>query len=191
MVAQASGLAMMTVLLASFSLLYKGVQVSADAAENNETAYVLMDALEQWLTESRSPVLKTDSLSLLIRKESDVGSAAIDDACGTPLQSPFDFARAGVAVVPAGNVSCLPSSSADESSTVLLIERRVPCGKNCGHAGFYAELWDCSSGHTRPKWRNGEEALVEEPAGENNIGSAGPRDTERVGNGRETCDAEP
>ena len=47
LVAQALGLAMMTVLVASLSSLYKSVQVSADAAENSETAYFLMDALEQ------------------------------------------------------------------------------------------------------------------------------------------------
>ena len=187
LVAQALGLAMMTVLVASLSSLYKSVQVSADAAENSETAYFLMDALEQWLRESRSLMLTTDST----RAEGDVGSMVIDDPCGTPLQSPFDFARAGVAVVPAGNVGCLPSSSVDDSSTVLLIERRVPCGEKCFHAGFYAELSDCSSGHTRPKWRSGEEGWVDDAGGEKDAGGRDLDDVDGDGSNSEICDTKP
>ncbi len=189
LVAQALGLAMMTMLVASLSSLYKSVQVSADAAENSETAYFLMDALEQWLSDSRSPMLATDSLSLQIGIEGDVGSMVIDDPCGTPLQSPFDYARAGVAVVPAGEVSCLASSSVDESSRVLLIERRVPCGENCGDAGFYAALPDCASGNATPEWRSGEEAMVEEANGEKDVGGMGSGDIEDGGSDRESCDA--
>ncbi|MEC7992946.1 MAG: type II secretion system protein [Pseudomonadota bacterium] len=166
LVAKALGLAMMSAFVASLSSLYKSVQVSADAAENSETAYFLMDALEQWLSDSRSPMLTTNRLSSPAWAEDGDESMLIDDPCGTPLQSPFDFYRAGVAVVPAGNVSCLPSSSVDESSMLLLVERRVPCGENCGHAGFYAERSDCSSGHSRPKWRSGKEGMVDEAGGE-------------------------
>jgi hypothetical protein len=190
LVAQALGLAMMTVLVASLSSLYKSVQVSADAAENSETAYFLMDALEQWLSDSRSPMLTTDSLSLQIGIEGDVGSMVIDDPCGTPLQSPFDFYRAGVAVVPAGNVSCLPSSSVDESSVVLLIERRVPCGENCGDAGFYAALSDCSSGLTRPKWYSGEEGMIDEAGGKKDDGGTNLGDVDG-GSNSEICDTKP
>ena len=191
MVAQALGLAMMTLLVASLSSLYKSVQVSADAAENSETAYFLMDALEQWLRESSSPMLETGSLSLPIPKEGEVGSMVIDDPCGTPLQSPFDFTRAGVAVVPAGNVSCLPSSSVDESSRVLLIERRVPCGENCGDAGFYAALLECASGNATPAWRSGEEGMVDEAGGvEGSVGIV-PGDMEDGVSDRKTCDAAP
>ena len=191
MVAQALGLAMMTLLVASLSSLYKSVQVSADAAENSETAYFLMDALEQWLRESSSPMLETGSLSLPIPKEGEVGSMVIDDPCGTPLQSPFDFARAGVAVVPAGNVSCLPSSSVDESSRVLLIERRVPCGENCGDAGFYAALLECASGNATPAWRSGEEGMVDEVGGVEGIVGIVPGDMEDGVSDRKTCDAAP
>ena len=190
LVAQALGLAMMTVLVGSLSSLYKSVQVSADAAENSETAYFLMDALEQWLSDSRSPMLTTDSLPVSTWAEGDVGSMVIDDPCGTPLQSPFDFTRAGVAVVPAGNVSCLLSSSADDSSRVLLIERRVPCGENCGHAGFYAERWDCSSGHTRPKWHSGEEGMVDRAGSEKDAGGTDLGDVDG-GRDSEICDTEP
>ena len=191
LVAQALGLAMMTMLVASLSSLYKSVQVSADAAETSETAYFLMDALEQWLSDSRSPVLTADSLSLQIGKEGDVESMVIDDPCGTPLQTPFDFARAGVAVIPAGNVSCLASSFVDESSRVLLIERRLPCSENCGDAGFYAELWDCPSGHTRPKWRSGEEGMVDKAGGEKDIGATVPGDMGYGVSNRKTCNAAP
>jgi len=191
MVAQALGLAMMTVLVASLSSLYQSIQVSADAAENSETAYFLMDALEQWLGESRSPMLTTDSLPVPTRTEGDVGLTVIDDPCGTPLQSAFDFARAGVAVIPASSVSCLASSSVDESSRVLLIERRVACREECGDAGFYAALSDCASGNAIPEWRSGEEAIVDEPAGKKTIGNAGPSDTESGGSHRETCVAVP
>ena len=191
LVAQALGLAMMTVLVASLSSLYNSVQVSADAAENSETAYFLMDALEQWLSDSRSPMLAIDSLSLQIGIEGDVGSMVIDDPCGTPLQSPFDFYRAGVAVVPAGNVSCLPSSSVDESSVVLLIERRVPCGENCGDAGFYAALLECASGNATPAWRNGEEGMVGEAGGVEGIVGIVPGDMEDGVSDRQTCDAQP
>ena len=190
LVAQALGLAMMTVLVGSLSSLYKSVQVSADAAENSEIAYFLIDALEQWLSDSRSPMLTTDSLPVSTWAEGDVGSMVIDDPCGTPLQSPFDFTRAGVAVVPAGNVSCLLSSSADDSSRVLLIERRVPCGENCGHAGFYAERWDCSSGHTRPKWHSGEEGMVDRAGSEKDAGGTDLGDVDG-GRDSEICDTEP
>ena len=191
LVAQALGLAMMTVLVASLSSLYKRVQVSADAAENSETAYFLMDALEQWLSDSRSPMLTTDSLPVSIWAEGDVGSAAMDDACGTPLQSPFDFARAGVAVIPPGKVSCLASSSVDESSRVLLIERRVLCGENCGNAGFYAALLDCASGNATPEWRSGEEGMVDEAGGVEGIVGTVPGDMEDGVSDRQTCDAQP
>ena len=191
MVAQALGLVMMTVLVASLSSLYQSVQVSADAAENSEVAYFLMDALEHWLSESRSPMLKTDSLSFPIWAEGDVESMVIDDPCGTPIQSPFDFTRAGVAIIRAGKVSCLPSSAVNESSRVLLIERRVPCNEDCGEAGFYVALSGCSFGHAIPEWLNGEEAMVEAGVGENNIRIAGPRDMEDGGSDRETCDATP
>ena len=191
LVAQALGLAMMTVLVASLSSLYNSIQVSADAAENSETAYFLMDALEQWLSDSRSPMLATDSLSLQIGIEGDVGSMVIDEPCGTPLQSPFDFYRAGVAVVPAGEVSCLASSSVDESSRVLLIERRVPCGENCGDAGFYAALLDCASGNATPEWRSGEEGMVEEAGGLEGMVGAAPGDMEDGVSDRQTCDAQP
>lgn len=191
MVAQALGLAMMTLLVASLSSLYKSVQVSADAAENSETAYFLMDALEQWLSDSRSPMLTTDSLPVSTWAEGDVGSAAMDDACGTPLQSQFDFARAGVAVIPPGKVSCLASSSVDESSRVLLIERRVPCGENCGDAGFYAALSDCASGNTTPEWRSGEEGMVHEAGGVEGIVGTVPGDMEDGVSDTQTCDAQP
>ena len=191
LVAQALGLAMMTMLVASLSSLYKSVQVSADAAENSETAYFLMDALEQWLSDSRSPVLTADSLSLQMGKEGDVESMVIDDPCSTPLGTPFDFARAGVAVIPAGKVRCLASSFVDESSRVLLIERRVRCGENCGDAGFFAELWDCSSGHTRPKWRSGKEGMVDEAGGEKDAGGEDLGDVDGGGSNSEICDTEP
>ena len=191
LVAQALGLAMMTVLVASLLSLYKSVQVSADAAENSETAYILMDALEQWLSDSHSPMLTTDSLPVSTWAEGDVGSAAMDDACGTPLQSPFDFTRAGVAVIPAGKVSCLASSSVDESSRVLLIERRVPCGENCGDAGFYAALLECASGNATPAWRSGEESMVDEAGGVEGIVGIVPGDMEDGVSDRKTCDAAP
>ena len=191
LVAQALGLAMMTVLVASFSSLYKSVQVSADAAENSETAYFLMDALEQWLSDSRSPMLTTDSLPVSIWAEGDVGSMVIDDPCGTPLQSPFDFARAGVAVIPAGKFSCLASSSVDESSRVLLIERRVPCGENCGDAGFYAALLECASGNATPEWRSGEEGTVDEAGGVEGMVGTVPGDMEDGVSDRQNCDAQP
>jgi len=191
MLAQAMGLAMMTVLVASLSSLYQSVQASADAAENIETAYFLMDALAQWLSDSRSPVLPPDSLPVPTWTKGDVGLTVIDDPCGTPLQSPFDFARAGVAVIPAGNVSCLASCSVDESSRVLLIERRVACREECGDAGFYAALSDSASGNAIPEWRSGEEAIVEEPAGKKTIGNAGPSDTESGGSDSEACVTEP
>ena len=193
LVAKALGLAMMSAFVASLSSLYKSVQVSADAAENSETAYFLMDALEQWLSDSRSPMLTTNRLSSPAWAEDGDESMLIDDPCGTPLQSPFDFYRAGVAVVPAGNVSCLPSSSVDESSMVLLVERRVPCGENCGHAGFYAELSDCSSGHSRPKWRSGKEGMVDEAGGEKDAEGTDLGDVDGGGSSSnsETCDTEP
>lgn len=190
LVAQALGLAMMTVLVASLSSLYKSVQVSADAAENSETAYFVMDALEQWLSESRSPMLKTDSLSFPIWTEGDVESMVIDDPCGTPLQSPFHYYRAGVAIVPAGNVSCLASPSVDESSRVLLIERRVLCRKECGDAGFYVALSDCASGHAVPEWRSGEVAMVDEASVEKDAGGTEPGDVDGSSDS-ETCNAEP
>ena len=183
---------MMSAFVASLSSLYKSVQVSADAAENSETAYFLMDALEQWLSDSRSPMLTTNRLSSPAWAENGDESMLIDDPCGTPLQSPFDFYRAGVAVVPAGNVSCLPSSSVGESSMVLLVERRVPCGENCGHAGFYAELSDCSSGHSRPKWRSGKEGMVDEAGGEKDAEGTDLGDVDGGGSSNsETCDTEP
>ena len=192
LVAQALGLAMMSALVASLSLLYKSVQVSADAAENSETAYFLMDALEQWLSDSRSPMLTTNRLSSPVWAEDGDESMLIDDPCGTPLQLPFDFYRAGVAVVPAGNASCLPSSSVDESSMVLLVERQVPCGENCGHAGFYAELSDCSSGHSRPKWRSGKEGMVDEAGGEKDAEGTDLGDVDGGSSSNsETCDTEP
>ena len=191
LVAQALGLAMTTVLVASLSSLYKSVQVSADAAENIETAYFLMDALEQWLSDSRSPMLATDSLSLQIGIEGDVGSKVIDVPYGTPLQSPFDVARAGVAVVPAGNVSCLPSSSVDESSVVLLIERRLQCGENCGDAGFYAALSDCASGNATPEWRSGKEGIFDEAGGKKDDGGTDLGDVDGGGSNSEICDTKP
>ena len=191
LVAQALGLAMMTVLVASLSSLYKSVQISADAAENSETAYFLMDALEQWLSDSRSPMLTTNRLSSPAWAEDGDESMLIDDPCGTPLQSPFDFARAGVAVVPADIVSCLPSSSVDESSRVLLVERRVPCDASCGHAGFYVELSSCSSGHIRPKWRSGEEGMVDEAGGEKDAEGTDLGDVDGGSSNSETCDTEP
>ena len=115
----------------------------------------------------------------------------IDDPCGTPLQSPFDFARAGVAVIPAAKVSCLASSSVDESSRVLLIERRVPCGENCGDAGFYAALSDCASGNTTPEWRSGEEGWVDDAGGEKDAGGTDLGDVEDGVSDRETCNDAP
>lgn len=201
MVAQALGLVMMTVLVASLSSLYQSVQVSADAAENSEVAYFLMDALEHWLSESRSPMLKTDSLSFPIWAEGDVESMVIDDPCGTPIQSPFDFTRAGVALIPAVSVSCLPYSSVNESSKVLLIERRVPCHRNCREAGFYVALSDCSSGDAVPEWRSGDEAGVNEAGSDEAVGSeatgkkeswaVSPDDAEVDDGDDKICDVEP
>ena len=191
LVAQTLGLAMMTVLVASLSSLYKSVQVSADAAENSEMAYFLMDALAQWLSDSRSPTPPTDSLLSPIWTEDGGESMVIDDSCGTPVQSPLDFGRAGVAVIPAGNVSCLVSSSLDESSRVLLIERRVPCREECGDAGFYAAVSDCASGNAIPEWRSGKEAMVDQVSGEKDMGGTGPVDIAGGGSDSETCDAEP
>ena len=191
LVAQTLGLAMMTVLVASLSSLYKSVQVSADAAENSEMAYFLMDALAQWLSDSRSPTPPTDSLLSPIWTEDGSESMVIDDSCGTPVQSPFDFGRAGVAVIPAGNVSCLVSSSLDESSRVLLIERRVPCREECGDAGFYAAVSDCASGNAIPEWRSGKEAMVDQVSGEKDMRGTGPVDIAGGGSDSETCDAEP
>ena len=197
LVAQALGLAMMTVLVASLSSLYKSVQFSADAAENSETAYFLMDALVQWLSESRRPVFTVDNLSSPIWPQDGNESTPIDDPCGTPPESPFAFSQAGVAVFPAGDVSCLPSSFVDESSTVLLMERRVPCREECGESGFYAVLSGCPSGHVYPQWRGGEEASGEEASGDE---AGGEKDVRGRGSGdmdgggssdSESCDAAP
>ncbi|NCG07271.1 MAG: hypothetical protein GWP37_09905, partial [Gammaproteobacteria bacterium] len=119
---QALGLALMSVLVASLSSLYKSIQVSADAAENGETAYFLMDALAQWLSESRRLPLSVDSFAGPAPTLDGGYSAVINDPCETPLRSPFAFSEAGVAVVPAGNVSCLPSPWVDDHSPVLMIE---------------------------------------------------------------------
>ena len=201
LVAQALSLAMMTVLVASLSSLYKRVQFSADAAENSETAYFLMDALAQWLSESRSPVFTLDSLSSPVWTEEGHKPTAIDDPCGTPPESPFAFSQAGVAILPAGDASCLPSSSVDESSRVLLIERRVPCHADCHEAGFYAALSDCSSGHAVPQWRSGDEAGVDEARADGargddasarkESGGMGSRDSEARDSGDKSCDVEP
>jgi len=197
---------MMTVLVASLSSLYKRVQFSADAAENSETAYFLMDALAQWLSESRSPVFTLDSLSSPVWTEEGHKPTAIDDPCGTPPESPFAFSQAGVAILPAGDASCLPSSSVDESSRVLLIERRVPCHADCHEAGFYAALSDCSSGHAVPEWRSGDEARGSEARGDEaradgargddasarkESGGMGSRDSEARDSGDKSCDVEP
>ena len=197
LVAQALGLAMMTVLVASLSLLYKRVQVSADAAENSETAYFLMGALAHWLSESGSPMLAVDSLSTPTWTADDDESTVIVDPCGTPLQSPFDFYHAAAAIVPAEDVSCLPSPSVTDSSMVLLVERRLPCRDKCGDAGFYAVLSDCSSGHVVPEWRSGDRASGdeasggEEARGKKKSGGMGLGDMGDGGSDDETCDAEP
>ena len=201
LVAQALSLAMMTVLVASLSSLYKHVQFSADAAENSETAYFLMDALAQWLSESRGPVFTLDSLSSPVWTEEGHKPTAIDDPCGTPPESPFAFSQAGVAILPAGDASCVPSSSVDESSRVLLIERRVPCHADCHEAGFYAALSDCSSGHAVPQWRSGDEAGVDEARADGargddasarkESGGMGSRDSEARDSGDKSCDVEP
>lgn len=195
MVAQALGLAMMTVLVASLSSLYKSVQVSADAAENSETAYFLMDALAQWLSESRSPMFMVDSLSSAFWKEGGDESRVIDDPCGTPLQSALDFSRAGVAVVPAVTVSCLPSSFIEDSSAVLLVERRLPCLKDCDDAGFYVALKGCTSGHAITEWRSvgeasNDEAIDDKASGENDSDGTGPSYSEDGGSDSGTCAAE-
>jgi type II secretory pathway pseudopilin PulG len=206
LVAQALSLAMMTVLVASLSSLYKRVQFSADAAENSETAYFLMDALAQWLSESRSLVFTLDSLSSLVWTEEGHKPTAIDDPCGTPPESPLAFSQAGVVVLPAGDASCLPSSSVNESSRVLLIERRVPCHADCREAGFYAALSDCSSGHAVPEWRSGDEARGSEARGDEaradgargddasaqkETGDMGSGDFEARDSDDKTCDVEP
>ena len=203
LVAQALGLAMMTVLVASLSSLYKRVQVSADAAENSETAYFLMGALAHWLSESRSPMLAVDSLSTPTWTADDDESTVIVDPCGTPLKSPFDFYHAAAAIVPAEDVSCLPSPSVTDSSMVLVVERRLPCREKCGDAGFYAVLPDCSSGHVVPEWRSGDRASGdeasgvdeasggEEARGKKNSGGMVLDDMGDGGSDDETCDAEP
>ena len=202
LVAQALGLAMMTVLVASLSSLYKRVQVSADAAENSETAYFLMGALAHWLSESRSPMLAVDSLSTPTWTADDDESTVIVDPCGTPLQSPFDFYHAAAAIVPADDVSCLPSPSVTDSSMVLVVERRLPCREVCD-AGVYAVLPDCSSGHVVPEWRSGDRASGdeasggdqasggEEARGKKNSGGMVLGDMGDGGSDDETCDAEP
>ena len=195
LVAQALGLAMMTVLVASLSSLYKSVQVSANAAENSETAYFLMGALAQWLSDSRSPMLTTDSLPGPTWTEGDVGLTVIGDPCATPLQSALDFSRAGVAVVPAVTVSCLPSSFIEDSSPVLLVERRLVCLEDCNDAGFYVALKDCTSGHAITEWRSGGEAsnaevIGDKARGENDSGGMGSSYLEDGGSDSETCAAE-
>jgi len=178
MVAQALGLALIGVLAASLSSLYKSIHVSADAAENSETAYFLMDALTQWLSEARNLPLAAERVAWPISIGGD--SVVINDPCGTPTQSPFAFAGAGVAVLVAGNVRCLPSHSVKDYSPVLLIERRKLCGEDCGGAGFYAELSDCGPGRTVPEWRSGD-------LGRRNIGTG---DRERGESELEACDGE-
>lgn len=153
---QALGLALISVLVASLSSLYKSIQVSADAAENGETAYFLMDALAQWLSESRRLPLSVDSFAGPVPTLDGGYSAVINDPCETPLRSPFAFSEAGVAVVPAGNVSCLPSPWVDDHSPVLMIERRMLCPEDCADAGFYVAVSDCSPGRAVLAWRSGD-----------------------------------
>ena len=154
LVTQALGLTLISVLSASLSTLYTRIQVSADAAENTETAYFLMDALQQWLSDSRRVSLLVGGAAHPSSTLYETNLGAVTDPCDTPARSPFSFSRAGVAVIPAVDVSCLQSSSLQKNSSALLIERRILCQDDCRKPDFYAEKSECGQGPVVTEWRS-------------------------------------
>ena len=155
LVAQALGLTLIAVLTASLSALYARVDVSAGAAENTETAYFLMDVLGSWMRDSRRLIRFTEEFPGVNRTGFEEVLAQTWDPCLTPVQSPFPFSMAGVAVFSDDDIGCLPSSSIKSSSPVLLIERRVLCREDCSKPGFYVTLSNCAPRPAVVTWHSG------------------------------------
>ena len=148
MISMTLGLCLMALTVGTIDNVLRASRVSAEATETIERGYFLMDAMDSWLAETLpiSHNLRSEgstALTTLILSEHPQASF---DLCDTPDIAVLPTASAGIALLEPGAWSCIPRSNPEVDFSALLVERRLPCQKNCYDAGFYAVPTHCTEG---------------------------------------------
>lgn len=146
------GLALLAALSGGVTALYHAVLVASDAARTSETAYFLMDALEQWVSEAKPIIAKGDVRPDVIRGAAFHDESISLDPCQTPVTSTFNPSRAGVMAVPVGALHCISQTHVGEGSIALVIEKREGCESSCLTPGFFASPGACGQENYLVRW---------------------------------------
>jgi type II secretory pathway pseudopilin PulG len=154
LVAQAMGLALLAALTGGVTALYHAVLVASDAARTSETAYFLMDALEQWVSEAKPITSQGDVRPDVIGVATFHDDSISLDPCQTPVTSTFNLARAGVMVVPVGALHCISQTHVSEDSVALVIEKREGCESSCLAPGFFTSPGACGQENYLVRWQD-------------------------------------
>ena len=152
MVAQAMGLALLAALIGGVTALYQAVLTASDATRTSETAYFLVDALEQWVSESKPIGGKDNLLSHVAHSAVPSDDEPPFEPCQTPEASPFSLSRAGVTVILAKAAPCISHTLVGEDTVALLVEKRELCELSCHTPGFYTRQGSCEQDMDRVQW---------------------------------------
>ena len=148
------GLVLLAALSAAVTALYHAVIVASDAARTSETAYFLMDALEQWVSEAKPITSQGDVRPDVIGVATFHDDSISLDPCQTPVTSTFNLARAGVMVVPVGALHCISQTHVNEDSVALVIEKREGCESSCLAPGFFTSPGACGQENYLVRWQD-------------------------------------
>ena len=164
MIALGLGIGLLAVLMRVFISLWLAVGESASAVEVTERAAFALNAIGHWAAESSAVAAlhnTADSLAMLndarkvlhLRQDTNDGlliessgsvAPGFFTGCGSPELVPIDPTKTAMAVVTAEQLDCL-SGSIEQGTSVLFLERRIPCETPCTEQGFFVLVPSCEA----------------------------------------------
>ena len=164
MIALGLGVGLLAVLMRLFISLWLAVAESASAVEATERAAFTLNVIEHWAGETAAvaapqeagdsfPMLSDAADVLPLTQDSNdglfiesIGSVASGffTGCGSPELVPIDPTKTAMAVVTAEQLDCL-SGSIEQGTSVLFLERRIPCETPCTEPGFFVLVPSCEA----------------------------------------------
>ena len=162
MIALGLGIGLLAVLMRVFISLWLAVGESASAVEVTERAAFALNAIGHWADASSAVAAlhnTADSLAMLndarkvlhLRQDTPDGlliessgsvAPGLFAGCGSPELVPIDLTKTAMAVVSAKQLDCL-SGPVEQGTSVLFLERRIPCVTPCAGPGFFALVPGC------------------------------------------------
>ena len=164
MIALGLGVGLLAVLMRVFISLWLAVGESASAVEVTERAAFALNAIEHWAAESAAAAslheaahgfqilddsakelpLTQDFNDRLLIESSGYADSGFFNGCRSPELNPIDLTETAMAVVAVKQLDCL-SGPVEQGTSVLFLERRIPCETSCADPGFFALVPGCDA----------------------------------------------